>query len=339
DPRDHYREHEKDYARESLYYGREDTMHKYYGREPGREVQYREPEPDYGRIAYPPREYREEYPARDYYDERPASEDVFSRKIYVGNLRHQIDVGMLKAHFGNFGEIENAEVMSSKFTGVSRGFGFVVFRGTAAMERVLAREHIVDGLRLEVKRAFPKGDRPPSPARSAPVKVVEPPRYYPRNDQHSFYYSPAREPARDIPRDLPRDLPVPDRPRESRESRDERHYSGQSRAYPSKERARSSIWAECEEPGKLWVGTFQEKPDEDQVRAYFSKYGEVADMVILESRNFGFVVFRRPRDAEDAIGKHPEFGRKFEAKVALARGLPKETEAYMRSGRAKPYDY
>jgi RNA recognition motif-containing protein len=46
--------------------------------------------------------------------------------------------------------------MKDRFTGKSRGFGFVTFVDPAAAQRALTLDHSVDGRRCEAKIALPK---------------------------------------------------------------------------------------------------------------------------------------------------------------------------------------
>lgn len=62
----------------------------------------------------------------------------------------------LRLHFSQFGVVEAAEVMKDRFTGKSRGFGFVTFVDPASAARALSVEHTVDGRRCEAKVALPK---------------------------------------------------------------------------------------------------------------------------------------------------------------------------------------
>ena len=57
--------------------------------------------------------------------------------IYVGNLSYQCMDEDLRSAFAAYGEVTSAKVISDKFTGQSRGFGFVEMandnEGTAAI--------------------------------------------------------------------------------------------------------------------------------------------------------------------------------------------------------------
>ena len=45
--------------------------------------------------------------------------------IYVGNLSHDVTEEDLRQAFEKFGQVESANVVKDKFSGESRGFGFV----------------------------------------------------------------------------------------------------------------------------------------------------------------------------------------------------------------------
>ncbi|MBI4042070.1 MAG: RNA-binding protein [Deltaproteobacteria bacterium] len=45
--------------------------------------------------------------------------------IYVGNLAFALTEEELREAFGNYGTVESVKVMTDKFTGKSKGFGFV----------------------------------------------------------------------------------------------------------------------------------------------------------------------------------------------------------------------
>ena len=80
-----------------------------------------------------------------------------SKRIYVGNLPWSVDKVGFEELFSPFGEIEEALVIANKYTGRSRGFGFVTYKNDAdadkAMEEMNEKE--VEGRRIVVKVARP----------------------------------------------------------------------------------------------------------------------------------------------------------------------------------------
>ncbi|KAL5178051.1 Heterogeneous nuclear ribonucleoprotein 1 [Glycine soja] len=78
--------------------------------------------------------------------------------------------------------------------------------------------------------------------------------------------------------------------------------------------------------GKLFIGGISWDTDEERLKEYFGKYGEVIETVIMRdrvtgrARGFGFVVFGDPSVAERVImDKHIIDGRTVEAKKAVPR--------------------
>ena len=83
-----------------------------------------------------------------------------SKKLYVGNLPFSVALEDLKKLFSEFGDIEDAVILSDKYTGRSRGFGFVTFTDDAAGEKAIADMHEkdVEGRKLVVNEAKPMRD-------------------------------------------------------------------------------------------------------------------------------------------------------------------------------------
>lgn len=92
------------------------------------------------------------------------------RKLAVLGLPWDTSEDTLRVYFGQFGALEQAEIMKDRYTGKSRGFGFVTFLDTASAQRALAAEHTIDGRRCEAKVALPKGE--PSPPRTTRIFVA-----------------------------------------------------------------------------------------------------------------------------------------------------------------------
>lgn len=45
--------------------------------------------------------------------------------IYVGNLDYKVDEGALESTFSEYGTVSSAKIISDKYNGRSKGFGFV----------------------------------------------------------------------------------------------------------------------------------------------------------------------------------------------------------------------
>ncbi|MFH1437509.1 MAG: RNA-binding protein [Pseudomonadota bacterium] len=80
--------------------------------------------------------------------------------IYVGSLAFEVTEEELKNEFKTFGEVSSAAVIKDKFTGESRGFGFVEMpsneEAKAAMEALNGKD--LKGRAISVNEARPRND-------------------------------------------------------------------------------------------------------------------------------------------------------------------------------------
>ncbi len=83
-------------------------------------------------------------------------------KLYVGGLPYSVTETQLQELFSQHGEVRSAKVITDKFTGRSRGFGFVELgsdeEGQKAMEALKGTQ--LEGRTLIVNEAKEQGDRP-----------------------------------------------------------------------------------------------------------------------------------------------------------------------------------
>jgi len=84
-------------------------------------------------------------------------------KVYVGNLSFDVDDEKLREIFSKFGDVEEAVVIKDKYSGRSKGFGFVTFSDDAAANKAIKEmnEKEVEGRALKVNEARPMEERPP----------------------------------------------------------------------------------------------------------------------------------------------------------------------------------
>ena len=57
--------------------------------------------------------------------------------IYVGNLDFKVQESDLEELFGEFGEVESARVITDKYSGRSKGFGFVTMEDDGAANEAI----------------------------------------------------------------------------------------------------------------------------------------------------------------------------------------------------------
>jgi RNA recognition motif-containing protein len=82
--------------------------------------------------------------------------------IYVSNLSLDVQDETLKSIFSPYGEVTSAKVINDKFTGQSRGFGFVEMSSNEAAKKAIAEldQSTMEGRFIKVIEARPKEERP-----------------------------------------------------------------------------------------------------------------------------------------------------------------------------------
>jgi len=81
--------------------------------------------------------------------------------IYVGNLSQEVNDDDLREAFESYGKITSAKVIVDRFSGESRGFGFIEMpdkqEAMAAMESLNGAE--IKGKKIMVSEAKPRADK------------------------------------------------------------------------------------------------------------------------------------------------------------------------------------
>ena len=81
-------------------------------------------------------------------------------KLYVGNLSFDTSESDLRTAFEAHGNVDSVAVVSDKYTGRSRGFGFVEMNNDEEAKAAMAdlNEKELDGRKLNVNEARPRED-------------------------------------------------------------------------------------------------------------------------------------------------------------------------------------
>lgn len=81
--------------------------------------------------------------------------------IYVGNLPYTITEDELKDVFSEFGEVSTVNVITDKFSGQSKGFGFVEMENNSEADEAIKalNESNLKGRNIRVNQAKPRGER------------------------------------------------------------------------------------------------------------------------------------------------------------------------------------
>jgi len=82
--------------------------------------------------------------------------------IYVGNLSRDATEDDLRQAFEGFGQVESVNVIKDRFTGESRGFGFVDMPSKAEAQSAISG---LNGKDLQGRRISVNEARPRSPSR------------------------------------------------------------------------------------------------------------------------------------------------------------------------------
>ncbi len=84
-----------------------------------------------------------------------------AKKLYVGNLPYDVDQPELEELFAQVGTVESVNIITDKFSGRPRGFGFVEMDSEEEAEAAIKRfdGHELKGRALKVNEARSQGER------------------------------------------------------------------------------------------------------------------------------------------------------------------------------------
>ena len=82
-------------------------------------------------------------------------------KLFVGNLTLAATTAELEALFAQVGVVDSTTIITDRFSGQSRGFGFVEMHTDQEAETAIERfnGHQLSGRALTVNKAKPQGER------------------------------------------------------------------------------------------------------------------------------------------------------------------------------------
>jgi RNA recognition motif-containing protein len=81
-----------------------------------------------------------------------------NKNLYVGNLSFKVTDDDLKTNFSEAGEVASAAIIKDKFTGQSKGFGFVEMKTDEGAAEAIKKFNggMLDGKAITVNEARPK---------------------------------------------------------------------------------------------------------------------------------------------------------------------------------------
>ena len=83
--------------------------------------------------------------------------------IYIGNLPYNVTEADVQTAFSAFGEVSSVNIITDKFSGQSKGFGFVEMPNNSEADEAIKalNESSFKGRNIKVNQAKPRSDRPP----------------------------------------------------------------------------------------------------------------------------------------------------------------------------------
>jgi RNA recognition motif-containing protein len=91
-------------------------------------------------------------------------------KLYVGNLPYSVAEAKLQEHFAQHGNVVSARIITDKFSGRSKGFGFVEMSSDDEAQKAISALNGTDfeGRNIVVSEARPQEERSPRPGGGGP---------------------------------------------------------------------------------------------------------------------------------------------------------------------------
>jgi len=88
-----------------------------------------------------------------------------SKKLYVGNLSYEVTEEDLKKNFGEIGECNATNIVRDKYSGNSRGFGFVEMATEEEAKEAISKLNGAElsGRKIIVQEARPRKELPKTP--------------------------------------------------------------------------------------------------------------------------------------------------------------------------------
>ncbi|MGA7981717.1 MAG: RNA-binding protein [Chromatiaceae bacterium] len=82
--------------------------------------------------------------------------------IYVGNLAYSVTEEDLRAAFNPYGTVDTVNLITDKFSGQSKGFGFVEMGNNSEADAAIKALNgtALKGRNMTVNQAKPRADRP-----------------------------------------------------------------------------------------------------------------------------------------------------------------------------------
>lgn len=83
-------------------------------------------------------------------------------KMYVGDLDYGVTEDALKAVFSEFGEVTGVNIVKDRFSGLSKGFGFIEMPNNSEADKAIKALNgsLLEERRIKISQAKPRERRP-----------------------------------------------------------------------------------------------------------------------------------------------------------------------------------
>ena len=81
--------------------------------------------------------------------------------MYIGNLAYDVTENDLRNAFSEFGEVSSVKIITDKFSGRPKGFGFVEMPDNSEADQAIKALNgkVLNGRSIKVNQAEPRGKR------------------------------------------------------------------------------------------------------------------------------------------------------------------------------------
>ncbi|CAA0833191.1 Unknown protein [Striga hermonthica] len=86
-------------------------------------------------------------------------DDADRNKLFVGGISWETTEDVLNEHFYKYGVVSGSVIAKDRVSGQPRGFAFVTFSDSSAVDRALQDSHQILSRTVEVKRAIPRSEQ------------------------------------------------------------------------------------------------------------------------------------------------------------------------------------
>ena len=81
-------------------------------------------------------------------------------KLFIGNIPYSINSDSLREAFAKIGDVSDANIVTDRETGRSRGFGFIEYKNDADAKKAISQ---LNGSELDGRKIFVSEARPQAP--------------------------------------------------------------------------------------------------------------------------------------------------------------------------------